>query len=153
MKIGTIVGSGVVFACALLFIGREYTEYEQIRAWCVVREIACRFSPGLVNRCAIYGFIGMVQVFLLFLIGLGVEERLRVREAGEARPPGTCGDPNVCDEQTSGRDRYLRQPPAYTRPSTSALFFEPNPRQLQSAASISTGRAAFGMKSRSHSGS
>src|SRR5262249_55884129 len=42
---------------------------------------------------------------------------------------------------------------SYSRPNTIALFFEPNPRQLQSAASISAARPVFGMKSRSQSGS
>ena len=40
-----------------------------------------------------------------------------------------------------------------TRPSTSALFFDPNPRQLHSAASTSALRATLGMKSMSHAGS
>ena len=36
---------------------------------------------------------------------------------------------------------------------TRALFFEPKPRQLHSAASMACGRPWFGMKSRSHAGS
>src|SRR5438132_1669570 len=40
-----------------------------------------------------------------------------------------------------------------TRPMTMALFLDPNPRQLQSAASTAPGRPWFGMKSRSHAGS
>src|SRR5687767_8486061 len=39
------------------------------------------------------------------------------------------------------------------RPSTSALFFEPKPRQLHNAASMSAGRAVLGMKSMSQAGS
>ena len=39
------------------------------------------------------------------------------------------------------------------RPSTRALFFDPKPRQLQSATSTSAARGAFGMKSISHAGS
>src|SRR5207248_10445639 len=40
-----------------------------------------------------------------------------------------------------------------TLPMTMALFFDPNPRQLHKAASISAGRPRFGTKSRSHAGS
>ena len=39
------------------------------------------------------------------------------------------------------------------RPRTMALFFDPKPRQLHSAASTCAGRLAFGMKSRSQAGS
>src|SRR5215203_937859 len=39
------------------------------------------------------------------------------------------------------------------RPTTSALFFEPKPRQLHTAASGEATRPSFGMKSRSQSGS
>src|SRR6185503_16484996 len=55
---------------------------------------------------------------------------------------GACG-PRADDK--GRRDR--------TRPRTSALFLDPNPRQLQSAASTSASRALFGMKSMSHAGS
>ncbi len=41
----------------------------------------------------------------------------------------------------------------HDRPRTSALFFDPNPRQLHSAASTCADRAVFGTTSRSHSGS
>src|SRR4029077_534280 len=41
----------------------------------------------------------------------------------------------------------------WTLPRTIALFLEPNPRQLHSAASTSTARPSFGMTSRSQAGS
>ena len=40
--------------------------------------------------------------------------------------------------------------PHQARPRTIALFFDPNPRQLQSAASGSASRPVSGMKSMSH---
>ena len=55
----------------------------------------------------------------------------------------TTGRPN---DRTTGP-----LPPAL--PSTIALFFDPNPRQLQSAASGCAARPTLGMKSRSQSGS
>jgi hypothetical protein len=78
-EIGAITGALVVFSCVVLFIGREYVDYEQKRAGCAARQIACRFQPGLFPRLAIYGGIGMAQVMLLFVAGLSVEERLRRR--------------------------------------------------------------------------
>ena len=52
-----------------------------------------------------------------------------------------------------GADDHRRQLCHRARPSTNALFLDPNPRQLQSAASTSARRAVFGMKSMSHPGS
>src|SRR5438477_9886520 len=49
--------------------------------------------------------------------------------------------------------RFPDYPIHRTAPMTMALFLEPKPRQLQSAASISAARPWFGMKSRSHAGS
>ena len=58
-----------------------------------------------------------------------------------------AGRPRAHHEDVWEHPLYL------ARPSTSALFLDPNPRQLQSAASISAGLAVFGMKSMSHAGS
>lgn len=79
-EIGTVTGGFVVWACVVGFIAREYAEIERISAWCVDREIGCRFSPSLFNRYGIYSLIAMGQVFVLFVVGLRVEERLRERE-------------------------------------------------------------------------
>jgi hypothetical protein len=79
-EMGSIAGTFVVFTCLVGFVGREYLEIEQISASCVAREIGCRFSPSLFNRYGIYSLIAMAQVFVLFVVGLNVEERLRERE-------------------------------------------------------------------------
>src|SRR5687767_12675018 len=55
--------------------------------------------------------------------------------------------------RTSGDEVKGQRGCDYARPSTKALFFEPKPRQLHSAASMSAGRAVLGMKSMSQAGS
>lgn len=79
-EIGSVVGALVVFACVVGFIGREYVEIERVSANCVAKQIGCRFFPAHFTRYAIYGGIGMAQVFVLFIVGLSIEERLRRRE-------------------------------------------------------------------------
>ena len=92
------------------------------------------------------------RVSLLCLLPLCVDVArgdltIRKLRGSLARPRAST----ATDQQQQERAREH----AYTlaRPTTSALFFDPNPRQLQSAASICVRRAAFGMKSRSQSGS
>jgi hypothetical protein len=75
--IGNVVGAGLIGACVLLFIWREYLELAQVRAECGERNVACRFRPTDFNRYAIYGAIGFAQVIGVFTIGLFVEERTR----------------------------------------------------------------------------
>ena len=82
-EIGAIVGALVVFACVLLFVGREYGESDRAIAACLENQIRCRFSPSLFTRYAIYVGIGMTQVIVLFLVGLSVEEKLRQRELSD----------------------------------------------------------------------
>ena len=67
--------------------------------------------------------------------------------------PGRAGAGD-CDLKIGGFARSLTT--SRTRqalPMTIALFLEPNPRQLQSAASTAMARPVLGMKSRSQSGS
>ena len=90
----------------------------------------------------------------------GVE---RIAAEFVTRKPGAIDEAhvNTGTRQNERRDA-ARRPGAddhcvplchHARPSTSALFLDPNPRQLQSAASTSARRAVFGMKSMSHAGS
>ena len=76
-NMGAIVGSGVVLVGVVGFIAREYGEVEKITAECIAREIGCHFHPDPFMRYAIFASIGMAQVFVLFVIGLYVEERQR----------------------------------------------------------------------------
>jgi hypothetical protein len=79
-EMGTILGAFVVFTCFVLFVGREYVEIDRTTAYCVERQIACRFDPKLFGRYAIYGAFAMAHVMVLFIVGLSVDEKLRKRE-------------------------------------------------------------------------
>ena len=76
-EVGSIVGSGVILMCVIGLIAREYGTIEAVTAHCVQLDIGCHFHPAPFVRYAIFGGIGMVQVFVVFLTGLSVEERLR----------------------------------------------------------------------------
>ena len=77
--IGNVVGAGLIGACALLFIWREYLELAEVRAACAAQNVACRIRPTDFNRYAIYGGIGFAQVMGVFTIGLHLEEQARRR--------------------------------------------------------------------------
>src|SRR6185295_4872852 len=60
----------------------------------------------------------------------------------------------LADQSDNQLPNYPITPlPNHVLPMTSALFFDPKPRQLQRAASASPARPRFGMTSRSQSGS
>ncbi len=77
--LGSVVAAGLIGACVLLFIWREYLELAQIRAACGEQQIACRIRPTDFQRYALYGGIGFTQVMGVFLIGQAMEIRARRR--------------------------------------------------------------------------
>jgi hypothetical protein len=79
-EMGTIAGAGVVLLFAVFFIAREFGEVQGTFARCIAAGRLCRFTPEPFTRYAIYAGIAMLQVFLLFVLGLQVEERLRRRD-------------------------------------------------------------------------
>ncbi|MEO7189445.1 MAG: hypothetical protein ABI051_00160 [Vicinamibacterales bacterium] len=81
---GSIAGAGVVLACAVTFIAREYGEVLAITQRCIASSIGCHFHPEPFVRYSIFGAISIGQVFLLFLMGLSVEERLRATDRRQA---------------------------------------------------------------------
>ena len=99
------------------------------------------------------------------LAGLARCARCRVRPFGRRsanssiQPPPNGRAPHDERQRASPRTRRrhrtrtMRAARSYTAPSTSAEFFEPNPRQLHSAASGRAARPSLGRKSRSQSGS
>jgi hypothetical protein len=80
-ELGSIVGCGFVFIFALAFVAREYGEVEMITRKCVDAGIGCHFHPTPFIRYGAFAGIALSQVFLIFLAGLSVEERLRRRES------------------------------------------------------------------------
>jgi hypothetical protein len=79
-EVGSIVGAGVVLVCVVGFIAREYGEVLAVTARCIEANIGCRFQPQPFVRYGIFGAIGMIQVLVLFVVGLLLEERLRERD-------------------------------------------------------------------------
>ena len=74
---GAVAGATVVFAFSVAFIAREFGHVLNVSGECIARQVACQFEPEAFTRYAIYAAIGMLQVFVLFVVGLSVEERLR----------------------------------------------------------------------------
>jgi hypothetical protein len=79
-EMGSIVAAGVVLLCSVGFIAREYGEIKAVTERCIAQQIGCHFHPDGFTRYSVFAGIALVQTCVLFLTGLGVEERLRRRE-------------------------------------------------------------------------
>ena len=77
---GNIVGTGVIFSSAFGMIWREHLEIERIVHACLDAGFVCWPQPSAFTRFAIYAFIGLLQVFILFMTSLRFEERVRSRD-------------------------------------------------------------------------
>lgn len=76
---GSIVGSVIVFGAALGLILREYAVLDLLLQQCLDNGEVCFPDPSAFTRFALYAFIGLIEVFLLFSLGLVVDERIRRR--------------------------------------------------------------------------
>ena len=80
----SILGAFPIFIATVALIGREFIEIQRFYRQChalLDRHIVCRdLSPDDFTRFAIYCFIGMVQVFLLFYVSAVVDGRKRESE-------------------------------------------------------------------------
>jgi hypothetical protein len=79
MTFGSIVGTTVIFGSALGLILREYVELDRVTMQCLDAGYVCWPEPSAFTRFAIYAFIGLIEVFALFTLGLKAEERRRRR--------------------------------------------------------------------------
>jgi hypothetical protein len=79
MTFGSIVGTAVIFGSAIALILREYVEMDRTVRQCLDAGFVCWPEPSAFTRCAIFAFIGLIQVFGLFSLGLVVDERVRRR--------------------------------------------------------------------------
>ncbi len=76
---GSIVGTGIIFAAAIGFIMRESVELDRMVQACLDAGTVCWPEPSAFARFAIYGFIGLAQVIVLFVVSMIVEQRVRRR--------------------------------------------------------------------------
>jgi hypothetical protein len=76
---GSIAGTAVIFGSAIGLILREYVELDRLTGQCLDAGVTCWPDPSAFTRFAIYAFIGLIEVFALFLLSLRVEERVRRR--------------------------------------------------------------------------
>ena len=77
--LGNIAGSAVIFGSALALILRESIEIDRITRACLDNGYTCFANPSAFSRYAIYAFIALFEVFTLFTVSLGVEQRIRRR--------------------------------------------------------------------------
>lgn len=80
MIFGNIVATALVFASAFGLIWREYVVLDRMTKQCLEAGAVCWPDPSAFTRFAIYGFIGLFEVFALFSLSLWVEERIRRRD-------------------------------------------------------------------------
>lgn len=78
--LGNILGTAVIFAAAFGMIWREHLQLDRIVQQCLDEGITCWPEPSAFTRFAIYAFIGLFEVFALFMISLRVEEAMRRRD-------------------------------------------------------------------------
>jgi hypothetical protein len=78
--LGNIAGTAVMFGSSFALILREHVELDRIVQRCLDDGIVCWPEPSAFTRFGIYAFIGLFEVFGLFLLSLKVEGRLRRRD-------------------------------------------------------------------------
>jgi len=77
--VGTVLGAFVVVASGVALVGREFIHVQRLTNHCLAAETVWRFFPEPFTRFFIYIAIAMAQVFVLFMIGWGIENRIRSR--------------------------------------------------------------------------
>jgi hypothetical protein len=76
---GNLVGTAVIFGSAVGLILRERVELEAVAQQCLDQGYTCWPDPSAFTRYAIYAFIALFEVMVLFSVSLKVEEKVRRR--------------------------------------------------------------------------
>jgi hypothetical protein len=76
---GNIVGSIVIFGAAIALIMREHVELDAIVQRCLAQGATCWPEPSAFTRFAIYAFIGLFEVIVLFTLSIRVDMKFRRR--------------------------------------------------------------------------
>jgi len=77
--LGNLLGSAVIFGTALGLILREHVDLERLARVCIDQGVPCFPVPSAFARYAIYAFVALFEVMILFSISLKVEARVRRR--------------------------------------------------------------------------
>ena len=75
--LGNLAGTAVIFSSVLAMILRESAELDRISRTCIDAGYYCFPSPSAFSRYAIYAFVGLFEVFALFMISLRIEEKIQ----------------------------------------------------------------------------
>ena len=77
---GNIFGTVVIFGSAFALIMREHIELDVLIRQCFdAGEQICSPEPSAFARFAVYSFIALFQVIVLFSLSLKVDEKMRRR--------------------------------------------------------------------------
>jgi len=77
---GNIFGTVMIFGAAFALIMREHIELDVLIRQCFdAGEQICSPNPSAFARFAIYSFIALFQVIVLFSLSLKVDEKMRRR--------------------------------------------------------------------------
>jgi hypothetical protein len=77
---GNIFGTVVIFGSAFALIMREHIELDRLIQQCLESgQEVCSPDPSPFARFAIYAFIALFQVIVLFSLSLKVDEKMRRR--------------------------------------------------------------------------
>ena len=77
--LGNLAGSTAIFGAAIALIMREHVELLSLAQACLDRGFVCWPVPSAFARYAIYAFIGLLEVIVLFSVSLTVERKIRRR--------------------------------------------------------------------------
>ena len=80
MIFGNIAGTVIIFGSAFGLIMREYVEIDRMVQACLDAGDVCFPEPSAFTRFAIYAFIGLIEVFVLFSLSLRAEKKRRDRD-------------------------------------------------------------------------
>ena len=77
--LGNIAGTAVLFGSAVALMMREQAELDRVVQACIEQGTTCWPYPAAFTRFAVYAFVALAQVILLFTLSVGVEQRQRRR--------------------------------------------------------------------------
>ena len=78
--LGNIAGTVVIFGTAFGLILREHIQIDVMVRKCIDDGVPCFPHPDAFTRFAVYAFIGLIEVFVLFSYSLRVEKNQRDRD-------------------------------------------------------------------------